>query len=435
MDKRRVVVTGLGTVNPLGNDVETSWTNIKQGKVGIAPITAFDTSGNKVKLAAEVKGFEPELRIRKRDIKHLSRFTRFAMYAAEEAIERSGILESIGTSSGDDSLDGAGASDSGDAVYTGSDIGVIISSGIGGIDTIEEEYRAGQEKGFERIDPFTVSKSIANMAAAQIAILHRFQGMNSCPAAACAGGNIAIGDAFHRIRDGYENAFICGGAEGCITEYSLGGFAAIRALSVSEDVNRASIPFDKDRNGFVMGEGAGILVLEELEHAKKRNAPIIAEIVGYGINCDAYHITALSPNGKIGAECIRLALKDAGIEPECIDYINAHGTSTVLSDFCETMAIKEVFGEYAKKIPVSGTKSMTGHMIGAAGGMEAVISCLTIRDGFIPPTMNLLETDPRMDLDYVPMIGRNKTLNYVMSNGFGFGGHNACLIFRAYREE
>ena len=416
MGKRRVVVTGLGTVNPVGNDVETTWSNVRKGKVGIAAITAYDASADKVKLAAEVKGFEPELRIRKRDIKHLSRYAQFAIYASEEAISGSGITDSIGS------------------VYASEEIGVIISSGIGGVEVIEKEYPRGAEKGFDRTDPFFITKSIPNMGAAQVAILHGFQGMCSCTAAACAGGNIAIGDAFHRIRDGYENAFVCGGAEACVIAPCMGAFSAIRALSTSGDANRASIPFDRERNGFVMGEGAGVLVLEELEHAKKRGAPIITEIAGYGVNCDAYHITAPSPNGKMGAACMRLALKDAGIAPEDIDYINAHGTSTVLSDLCETQAIKEVFGAHAKRLAVSGTKSMTGHMIGAAGGMEAVLCCLAIRDGFLPPTMNLLEKDPELDLDYVPMEGRTQTLRYVLSNSFGFGGHNACLIFKSFEE-
>ena len=414
MDKRRVVITGLGTVNPIGNDVESSWESIRNSKVGIAQIQAYDASNCKVRLAAEVKNFEPELRIEKREIKHMARFIQFALYAASEAIQNSGIMESVGN------------------VYSPEEIGVIISSGMGGMDTMEAEYSRGERLGFEKVNPYFLPKVICNIGAARVAIVNGFRGICSCPVAACAGGNMAIGDTFHRIRDGYENAIVCGGSEAIITELCIGGFVAMRALSTSDDPNRASIPFDKCRKGFVMGEGAGILVLEELEHAKKRNANIIAEVVGYGTNCDAYHVTSPAPNGKIGAACMRLALDDASVKPEQIDYINAHGTSTLLNDSCETQAIKDVFGEYAYKIPVSSTKSMTGHLLGAAGGVESVFSCLTIRDSFIPATANLREGDPVCDLDYVPLVGRQQEVNYILSNSLGFGGHNACLVFKKY---
>lgn len=414
MAERRVVITGLGTVNPIGNDVKSSWESVMSNKVGISEIQAYDASNNKVKLAAEVKNFEPELRIEKREIKHMARFTQFALYAAYEAVQNSKIMESIGD------------------VYFPEDIGVIISSGIGGLDTIEKEHTRGENKGFEKIDPFFIPKCICNIGAARVAIVHGFQGICFSPVAACAGGNLAIGEAFHRIRDGYENAIVCGGAEGSITELGMGGFASMGAMSTVRDPERASIPFDKCRKGFVMGEGSGILVLEELEHAKKRNATIIAEIVGYGINCDAYHITSPSSNGKMAAACMRLALKDADIHLEQIDYINAHGTSTILNDSCETQAIKDVFGEHAYKLAVSSTKSMTGHLLGAAGGLEAVFSCLAIQDDFIPATANLKEPDPECDLDYVPLVGRKQVLNYALSNSLGFGGHNACLVFKKY---
>ena len=415
MFKKRVVVTGLGTVNPLGNDVKSSWENVVISKVGISEIQAFDASNNKVKLAAEVKNFEPELRIEKRDIKHMARFSQFAVYAASEAIQNSKIMDNIGD------------------VYSPEEIGVIVSSGIGGLDVIVREHDRAKIKGFEKTNPYFIPTSICNIAAARIAIAHGFHGICSCPVAACASGNFAIGDAFHRIRDGYEKAIVCGGAEGSITELGMGGFATMGTLSTSLDPNRASIPFDKRRKGFVMGEGAGILVLEELEHAKKRNAEIIAEIVGYGTNCDAYHITSPSPSGEMGAACMKLALNDANIQPTQIDYINAHGTSTSINDLCETRAIKEVFGEYAYKLAVSSTKSMTGHLLGAAGGVEAVFSCLAIQNSFIPATANLMEADPECDLDYVPLKGRKHDINYVLSNNLGFGGHNACLIFKKYQ--
>lgn len=411
MEKRRVVITGLGTVNPTGNSVNESWNNIKNGYCGIDKITAFDTSEYKTKLAGEVKDFDPTLVIDKKEARKMARFTQFAVVAAAEAIENSGLdIETIDSSKA----------------------GVIISSGIGSLPTIEAEHDRGNSRGFEKVSPFFIPSTIANMAAAQVAIKYGFKGMCTCPVTACAGGTNAIGDAFHRIRHGYEDVMVCGGAESCISQLAIGGFASMQALSFSEDPKRGSIPFDKERNGFVMGEGSGVLVIEELEHAKKRNAKIYAEIIGYGANCDAYHITAPSPNGEGGAECMSLSLKDAEINPEDVDYINAHGTSTPMNDAGETAAIKTVFGDHAYKLAVSSTKSMTGHLLGGAGGVEAVFSALALKDSFIPATINYKEADPACDLDIVPNEGRSADIKVALSNSLGFGGHNACLVFKKW---
>lgn len=408
MEKRRVVVTGVGTVNPTGNTVEESWKGIREGKVGIGEITAFDSSAFSVHLAGEVKEFHPETVFDKRELKHKARFTQFAMIAAEEAMLDSGISGSLPPE----------------------EMGVIVSSGIGGLKTIEEEHTKGEQKGFERVSPFFIPMSISNMAAGEIAIRHKLKGLCICPVTACAGGSNAVGDAFHRIRDGYETAMLCGGTEAAISELGIGGFATMKALSPATEVSRASIPFDKERSGFVMGEGAGILILEEREHALKRGAKIYAEIVGYGANCDAYHITSPAPGGEGAAACMGLALKDAGITASEIDYINAHGTSTHLNDLGETAAVKTVFKDRAYSVPISSTKSMTGHLLGAAGAVEAIFSVLALRDGFIPGTMNYQVKDEELDLDYVPNKGREKELRYTMSNSLGFGGHNACLVFK-----
>ncbi|EGL37542.1 beta-ketoacyl-ACP synthase II [Oribacterium sp. oral taxon 108] len=408
MEKRRVVVTGVGTVNPTGNTVEESWKGIREGKVGIGEITAFDSSAFSVHLAGEVKEFHPETVFEKRELKHMARFTQFAMIAAEEAMLDSGISGSLPPE----------------------EMGVIVSSGIGGLKTIEEEHTKGEQKGFERVSPFFIPMSISNMAAGEIAIRHHLKGLCICPVTACAGGSNAIGDAFHRIRDGYETAMLCGGTEAAISELGIGGFATMKALSPATEVSRASIPFDKERSGFVMGEGAGILILEEREHALKRGAKMYAEIVGYGANCDAYHITSPAPGGEGAAACMELALKDAGVTATEIDYINAHGTSTHLNDLGETAAVKHVFKERAYSVPISSTKSMTGHLLGAAGAVEAIFSVLALRDGFVPGTMNYQVKDEELDLDYVPNKGREKELRYTMSNSLGFGGHNACLVFK-----
>ena len=410
MDRRKVVVTGIGTVNPIGKNADESWESIKAGRHGIGKIESFDVSDMSVKLAGEVKDFDFAEKFGRKEARTVDRFAQLALYAAEEAVKMSGLPLSK-----EAPLENAG---------------VIISSGIGGIGLTEQEHDRGLSKGFERINPHYIPMTIANMAAAIVAIRYGLKGMCTCPVTACAGGSNAIGDAFHRIRDGYEDIMVCGGTESAITPVAVGGFASMRALSHSEDPDRASIPFDAERNGFVMGEGAGILVLEEEEHAKKRGARILCEIAGYGANCDAYHVTAPSPDGSGGAFCMALALKDAGIEPSDIDYINAHGTSTHLNDAGETAAIKTVFGEYAKKLAVSSTKSMTGHLLGGAGGVEAVFCVQALQNGFIPPTVGYEKPDPECDLDYVPNKGREADLRYVLSNSLGFGGHNACLVFK-----
>ena len=411
--KRRVVITGLGTVNPTGNTVAESWANIKAGRCAVGPITAFDTADFKVKLAAEVKDFDPAARIDKREARKMARFTQFAVAAADEAVRDSGLaLEEIDHTR----------------------FGVILSSGIGGLPTIEEEHTRGQQRGFEKVSPYFVPMSIGNMAAGQIAIRFGLQGMCNCPTTACAGGTNAIGDAFHRIRDGYEDRMLCGGSESCISPLGVGGFASMKALCTADDPARASIPFDARRSGFVMGEGSGVLLLEELEAAKARGAKIYAEVVGYGANCDAYHFTAPAPGGAGGAACMRLALADGGVVPEQVGYINAHGTSTHLNDSCETTAIKTVFGGHAYKLAVSSTKSMTGHLLGGAGGVEGVFTALALHDAFLPATVNLQEPDPELDLDYIPNHGRAAQVEYAMSDSLGFGGHNACVVFKRWEE-
>ncbi|MGI6118138.1 MAG: beta-ketoacyl-ACP synthase II [Bilifractor sp.] len=409
---RRVVVTGLGTVNPTGKTVAESWDNIKNGRSGIGEITLFDTSGFQSRVDAEVKDFDPFEKIDKKSAKRMARFTQFAVYAAKEAVGDSGLFES-------DDIDRKR-------------IGVLISSGIGGMEIIEREHDRGRAKGFERVNPFFIPMTIANMAGAQIAIQYGLKGMCSCIVTACAGGSNAIGEAFHRIRDGYEDAFVCGGAEACITDLVVGGFTSLKALTRSQDPARASIPFDAERSGFVIGEGSGILILEELEHAKKRGAHIYAEIAGYGVNCDAYHITAPAPDGEGAADCLRMAIEDGGADPGEIDYINAHGTGTPLNDSTETAAFKKAFGERAYEIPISSTKSMTGHLLGGAGAIEGVFTVKAVEEGFVPPTIGLRNPDPECDLDYVPNQGRKKEIRYALSDNLGFGGHNSCLMFRKY---
>ena len=411
MEKRRVVITGLGTVNPTGNTVAESWAAIQQGVCGIGPITAYDTTNSKAKLAAEVKNFDPAVRVDKREARKMARFTQFAVAAADEAMQDAGLdLEATDTTR----------------------FATIISSGIGGLPIMEEEHAKGEQKGFDRVSPFFVPMTIANMAAGQVAIRFGLKGMCTAPVTACAGGSNAIGDAFHRIRDGYEDLAVCGGAESCISPLGVGGFTSMKALSSATDPARASIPFDAERGGFVIGEGAGILILEELEHAKARGAKIYAEIVGYGANCDAYHFTAPAPGGAGGAACMQLALRDAGLQPEQIGYINAHGTGTHLNDSCETAAIKAVFGPHAYKLAVSSTKSMTGHLLGAAGGVEGVFTVLALHDGYLPATIGLQVPDPECDLDYLPNQGRAQQVEYALSDNLGFGGHNACVIFKRW---
>ncbi|MBQ8646551.1 MAG: beta-ketoacyl-ACP synthase II [Oscillospiraceae bacterium] len=411
MEKRRVVITGLGTVNPTGNTAAESWQAVRAGKSGVGPITAFDTTNFKAKLAAEVKNFDPTVAIDKREAKKMARFTQFALCAAAEALADSGLDV---------------------AQEDAARIGCIVSSGIGSLPDIEGSHTKGMEKGFDRVSPYFIPMVIGNMAAAQIAIRYGLKDMCVCPVTACAGGSNAVGDAFHRVRDGYEEIMVCGGAEACISPLGMGGFTSMKALHTGDDPARASIPFDADRSGFVMGEGSGILVLEELEHAKARGAKIYAEVVGYGSNCDAYHFTAPAPGGAGGAACMKLALEDGGVVPEQVDYINAHGTSTPMNDACETMAIRTVFGEWANELCVSSTKGMTGHLLGGAGGVEAVFTALALHDGFVPATVGLQNPDPECDLDYVPGEGREKALRYAMSSNLGFGGHNACLVMKKW---
>lgn len=410
MMKRRVAVVGIGTVNPAGNSVEESWPNIRDGVTGIDRITKFDPDevGVGVTLAGEVKDFDLTKRLDKREARHEARFTQFALYAAAEAIEMSGLTLS------EEEQNRAG---------------VIVSCGIGGLDVIEEQHMRGVERGYDKVNPFFIPMTISNMAAARIAINHNLKGMCSCPVTACAGGTNAIGDAFHRVRDGYEDIMVCGGTEASITKLAIAGFSNMKALCQATDKNRASIPFDNERSGFVMGEGAGILVLEEMEHAKARSAKILAEIVGYGSNCDAYHITSPAPGGEGGAACMSLAIQDADLTPEKISYINAHGTSTHLNDSGETKAIHQVFGEHSGSVMVSSTKGVTGHLLGGAGGVEAVISVKTLMEQTVPPTANYKVPDPECDLDYVPNEPRKTEVNYVLSNSLGFGGHNASIIF------
>ena len=411
MTKRRVVVTGIGTINPIGHNVEETWKSIEEGKCGIAPISLFDTKGMKVTLAGEVKDFDVTKYIDKKEAKKMDRFIQMGMIASHEAMLDSGLdINNIDSHR----------------------FGVIVSSGIGGLGSIEKNYQTGEKRGFDRVSPFFIPMTISNLAAGHIAIAYHAQGLCTCPVTACAGGTNAIGDAFRNIRDGYQDVMIAGGCEASVTPLGIGGFTSMKALSDATDPDRASIPFDKERNGFVMGEGAGILILEELEHALNRSAHIYGEMTGYGVSCDAHHITAPLPNGEGGAYAMQNALDDAGISYDVIDYINAHGTSTHLNDLCETEAIKSVFKEHAYKLAVSSTKGHTGHCLGAAGGIEAVLSVLTLKHDFIPPTLNYQVKDEECDLNVVPNIGVKKDLHYVMSNSLGFGGHNASIIFKEY---
>ena len=411
MTKRRVVVTGIGTINPIGHNVEETWKSIEEGKCGIAPISLFDTKGMKVTLAGEVKDFDVTKYIDKKEAKKMDRFIQMGMIASHEAMLDSGLdINNIDSHR----------------------FGVIVSSGIGGLGSIEKNYQTGEKRGFDRVSPFFIPMTISNLAAGHIAIAYHAQGLCTCPVTACAGGTNAIGDAFRNIRDGYQDVMIAGGCEASVTPLGIGGFTSMKALSDATDPSRASIPFDKERNGFVMGEGAGILILEELEHALKRGAHIYGEMTGYGVSCDAHHITAPLPNGEGGAYAMQNALDDAGISYDVIDYINAHGTSTHLNDLCETEAIKSVFKEHAYKLAVSSTKGHTGHCLGAAGGIEAVLSVLALKHDFIPPTLNYQVKDEECDLNVVPNKGVKKDLHYVMSNSLGFGGHNASIIFKEY---
>ena len=409
--KNRVVITGMGVVQSLGFGLDSFWSAIREGKCGISTITRFDSANYDCKIAAEIKDFEPTAYLDRKEAKRMDCFTQFAMVASKMAMEMSGLnLEN------EDSFRA----------------GVIVGSGIGGIETLEDQHLALVNKGPGRVSAFFIPMMIANMASARIAIEYGLQGFNECVITACATGNNAIGDAFKVIQRGDADIMVAGGAEAAITPLSIAGFCSNKALSTNEDPLTACRPFDADRDGFIMGEGAGILVMEELEHAKKRGAVIYGEIVGYGCTCDAYHITAPHPEGIGGIKSMQMAIRDAGIKPEEIGYVNAHGTSTPLNDSGETRVVKGVFGEHAYKLAVSSTKSMTGHLLGAAGAIEAIITAMALREGFIPPTINYKTPDPECDLDYVPNKGRNADIKYALSNALGFGGHNAALVLKKY---
>ena len=410
--RKRVVITGLGLVIPIGIGVETAWKNVCEGRSGIGPLTRFDPNGHETKIAGEVKGFNPENYIEKKEIKKMDLFIQYALGAAKEALEDSQLKITP---------------------ENAEQVGVIVGTGLGGLPTIEKYHQVLLEKGPGRISPFFIPMLIANMASGQIAIQFGAKGINSCVVTACATGAHCIGDAYRAIVYGDAKAIIAGGTEANITPLTVAGFNAMKALSTRNDEpEKACRPFEKNRDGFVVAEGAGILILEDLEFALNRGARIHAEIVGFGYTGDAYHITAPSPDGEGAARCMRMALRDAGLKPEEIDHINAHGTSTPLNDATETQALKAVFGEHAKKVPVSATKSMTGHLLGAAGSTEAIFTILSLRDGILPPTINYEEPDPECDLDYVPNVARRKAIQIAMSNAFGFGGTNATLILKKY---
>ncbi len=414
MEKRRVVITGLGLITPLAVGLKASWEALLEGKSGIGTIGSFDSADLPVHIAGEVKGFDPLLYIEPKEVKKMDRFIHFAVAASTMAIEDSGLrsTEEIAER-----------------------VGVIIGSGMGGLPAIEHYHKIYLEKGHRRITPFFIPMLIINLASGQVSIKFGAKGPNSAVATACATGSHAIGDAFKVIQRGDADAMIAGGSESVITPMAIGGFAVMKALSTRNDSpERASRPFDRDRDGFVMGEGAGIVVLESLESARKRNARIYAEIVGYGMTSDAYHITSPAPEGAGAASCMAATLKDAGVSPEVVDYVNAHGTSTKYGDELETAAIKKVFGRHAHKLLVSSTKSMTGHLLGAAGGVESVITVMSIVNNVVPPTTNLDNPDPECDLDYVPYKPRYTSVEYALSNSFGFGGTNACLLFKKFRE-
>lgn len=411
--ERRVVITGIGLVTPVGNNVNEFWENIKNGKHGIGKITHFDTSDSKIKIAAEIKNFEPEKVLDKKEIRRLEPFSIYALYAAQEAVDNSGLdLEKVNP-------------------YR---FGTIVGSGMGGIGMIEDQMIKMIEKGPSRLAPLFIPSVITNMAAGHIAI--RFGAKSTCETAitACATSTSCIGMAYRNIKFGYEDVIIAGGTESTITRAGIGGFAALKALSTSEDINRASIPFDKERNGFVMGEGAGILVLEELEHAKARGAKILAEIVGYGATCDAYHMTAPCEDGDGAARAMIKAMEEGNVNPNDITYINAHGTSTPANDVGETKAIKRALKENAYNVSISSTKSMTGHLLGATGAVEAITCVLALQNNFVPPTAGYKVADEECDLDYTPNIGKERKMKYALSNTLGFGGHNAVLCLKKWEE-
>jgi len=408
--KRRIVITGLGVISPVGNNLNDFWVSITEGKSGVGQLTAFDNSKFDCHIAAEVKNFNPESILNSKQVKRMDRFVQFGVYAAKMAFDDSGLD------------------------ITKEDptrIGVLVGSGIGGLHTIEEQVEIYLTKGPSRLSPFLIPMLIVNMASGQISIILGLKGPNSCVATACASGTHAIGDAFKIIQRGDADIMVTGGAEGCITPVGFGGFCALKALSLrNDDPEHASRPFDRDRDGFVMGEGAGILVIEELEHAKARGAKIYCELIGYGMSGDAYHMTAPDPEGDGAANCMAACVKDSGVTLKEVSYINAHGTSTKYNDEIETKAIKKIFGKHAYKLAVSSTKSTTGHLLGAAGGVEAVACAMAIKNDLLPPTMNYENPDPLCDLDYVPNKSRKAKINVALSNSLGFGGHNTAIAMR-----
>jgi len=410
--KRRIVITGVGAVTPLGNDAMTTWDHIKKGVSGIGPATRFDVEKVDVHIAGEVKDFLPEAFMDKKEARRMGRFSQFAVAASKMAVEDAGIQI------GED--------------IAAERIGVWIGSGIGGLGEFEEQYRNFLNKGQRRVNPFTIPMFIPDMAAGRVSIELGAKGINNCSVTACASGANSIGEAFRAIQKGDVDMMVAGGAEATLTEMTIAGFSNMTALSKNPDPDTASRPFDKNRDGFVIGEGAGIIILEELEHALARGAKIYGEIIGYGATGDAYHITSPAPEGEGAQRAMLLALEDAGIAPDEVDYINAHGTSTHYNDLNETLAIKAVFKEHAYRLAISSTKSMTGHLLGAAGAIEAIFSILAIKEGIIPPTIHYETPDEELDLDYVPNVARKKDVEVALSNSLGFGGHNVTLIFRSF---
>lgn len=410
---KKVVITGMGALTPLGNNVEIFWNGIKSGECGIDFIKTFDVTNFKAKVAGELKDFNIEDYMDKKEARRMDKYCQYAMVAAEEAVKNSNLdIESLNKER----------------------FGVMIGSGIGGLETITVEYKKLMEKGPNRVSPFMIPMIIGNIAAGNVAIKYGAKGICSTVVTACATGTNAIGEAFEMIKSGRADVIIAGGCEAPIVDIAMAGFSSLTALTKSEDPLRASIPFDKERNGFVMGEGAGVVILESLEHARAREAKIYGEIVGYGATCDAFHITQPSPDGEGAARAIKMAIEEAQIEASDVSYINAHGTSTPYNDKFETLAIKSVFGEEAYKIPISSTKSMIGHLLGAAGAVEAIVCIKSLEEGFIPPTIGLKIQDEDCDLDYVPNVGRTKQLKYALSNSLGFGGHNASILLKKWEE-
>jgi 3-oxoacyl-[acyl-carrier-protein] synthase II len=414
IELKRVVVTGLGAITPIGNTLAEYWEGLLSGRNGIGPITLFDPSRHACRIAGEVKGFDPHLYMERKEAKRMDRFAQFGVSASKQALADAGFTIND---------------------LNAEQVGVIIGTGIGGLKVLEDQQEIYLTRGPDRCSPFMIPMMIANMAAGLTAIHTGAKGPNNCTVTACAAGSNAIGDAFRLVQRGYAQAMICGGTEAAVTPLSVAGFAACKALSTrNDDPAHASRPFDRDRDGFVMGEGAGILIIEELEHALSRNAKIYAEIIGYGMTCDAHHITSPVPGGEGAARAMQLAMKDAGIMPEQVSYINAHGTSTPANDSTETAAMKKALGESAYQVAISSTKSMTGHLLGGSGGIEAVATVMAVAHDQIPPTLNLENPDPDCDLDYVPNQSRNQTVDVALSNSFGFGGHNVTLAFKKYRQ-